>query len=213
MPNQTFFNLSKKKQNRIIKAALSEFSKHGYNNSNLDCIIKTAKIPKGSLYQYFKNKDDFFSFIVKRALNKAWELFQEYIKNQSPRDCFDMFTLTLIFLTELRKKEPEIALLYIRVGFLKKFDSQKNILPNIYKKNDLFLENFFSWGIKNGIIDKDIDIKTAKFIIDAISNRFQEKIFLENNFEFSHKTELKNFIKNIEKILRNAFKKKNGGKK
>lgn len=208
MPKQTFFNLNRKKRLRIIRAALTEFAEHGYQNANLDRIVSKAGIPKGSLYQYFENKEDFFIFTARDSLEKAWSLLHEYMSNSPPSDCFDMFAKTLLFLAELRRAEPEIALIYIRAGFLQGHALQSKILPEIYQKNDIFWERFFSWGIEDGLIDRHVDEKAAKFLLDAVSNRFQEKLFLNkyhDGKDFSSRPGIETFVMDMEVLLRKAM--------
>ena len=64
MPKQTFFNLPTEKQEMIITAAKKEFSMHSYHDASINRIIKDAKIPRGSFYMYFENKEDVFYYIL-----------------------------------------------------------------------------------------------------------------------------------------------------
>ena len=50
-------DLSKKKENVIIQSA-NLFFRNGYVNTGLNEILEVCNIPKGSLYYYFKNKDE-----------------------------------------------------------------------------------------------------------------------------------------------------------
>lgn len=211
MPTQTFFNLKEAKQDRIICAALTEFAKHGYKNSNLDRIVKIAGIPKGSLYQYFENKDDLFVFISRKAIQSMWKLFQEHMEESPARDCFDMFAKALFFAMDLREREPDLTLLYIQTGFLQDTCLRYKILPDILQKNNVFMKRFFSWGIGEGLIDQNLNIKAAKFFLDAISNRFQEKVLFKDSLNseliFTSRAEMEDFIENLLALLRKAFAK------
>ena len=53
----TYYNLPRKKQLRIIQTAAKEFAEQGYKRASLNTIIKNLGIAKGSLYQYFENKE------------------------------------------------------------------------------------------------------------------------------------------------------------
>jgi len=48
------------KRNRIINAALTVFSKDGFQNSKIQDIAKTADIGKGTIYEYFSSKEELF---------------------------------------------------------------------------------------------------------------------------------------------------------
>ncbi len=74
MPKRTFFNLPMEKQETIIAAAKKEFSMHSYHDASINRIIKDAKIPRGSFYMYFENKEDVFYYIL--------ESFQSIIQKQ-----------------------------------------------------------------------------------------------------------------------------------
>lgn len=62
MPTETFFNLPKEKQKRILDAAAQEFSRVGLSEASIAKVIKEAAISRGSFYQYFTDKEDLYYF-------------------------------------------------------------------------------------------------------------------------------------------------------
>lgn len=64
MPNQTFFNLSKDKRERIIQSAMKVFSKHPLTDASISEIVEGANISRGSFYQYFEDKTDLYMYLV-----------------------------------------------------------------------------------------------------------------------------------------------------
>ncbi|MHC5269497.1 TetR/AcrR family transcriptional regulator [Enterococcus sp. LJL98] len=62
MPTETFFNLAKEKQERILKAAEREFSRVGLKEASIARVIKEADISRGSFYQYFEDKEDLYYY-------------------------------------------------------------------------------------------------------------------------------------------------------
>lgn len=64
MPNATFFRLPQEKQERLLLAAREEFTRVNFAEASINRIIKDAKIPRGSFYQYFTDKDDLFYFLL-----------------------------------------------------------------------------------------------------------------------------------------------------
>lgn len=46
---------------------MAEFSEHGYQESSISSIIKKAKIPRGSFYQYFEDKLDLYKYVVEQV--------------------------------------------------------------------------------------------------------------------------------------------------
>jgi AcrR family transcriptional regulator len=66
MPKQTFYNLPEEKRERLIDAAIDEFTIHSLREASITNIIKQAEIPRGSFYQYFEDLDDLFFYLIKR---------------------------------------------------------------------------------------------------------------------------------------------------
>lgn len=55
------------KRLEIASDAIEVFSQKGYYNTNLKDIAKAAGMGRTSLYKYFRNKDEIYYYIVKRA--------------------------------------------------------------------------------------------------------------------------------------------------
>ncbi len=62
--SSTFLNLDKEKKDRIIEAALNEFSKQDFGDASITNIVKKAGISRGSFYQYFGNKENIYKYLV-----------------------------------------------------------------------------------------------------------------------------------------------------
>lgn len=62
MPTETFFNLPKEKQQRLLKAAQAEFSRVPLKEASIAKIVKAAEISRGSFYQYFADKEDLYYY-------------------------------------------------------------------------------------------------------------------------------------------------------
>ncbi|MDW0194755.1 MAG: TetR/AcrR family transcriptional regulator [Nitrososphaeraceae archaeon] len=52
----------------IVNAALMTFSKYGYDRTRMDDVAEAAKVSKGRLYLYFKNKEELFYAISERNI-------------------------------------------------------------------------------------------------------------------------------------------------
>lgn len=61
--DQKFFNLDEEKQQRIISAAMKEFSAKGFDDASTLKIAKGAGISKGLLFHYFNTKRELFFFL------------------------------------------------------------------------------------------------------------------------------------------------------
>ena len=58
---------------KIVDAALATFSKNGYDRTRMDDIAEAANVSKGTLYLYFKNKEELFYAISERNIRELKE--------------------------------------------------------------------------------------------------------------------------------------------
>lgn len=83
MPSETFKNLDENKKQRLIKAAIEEFSRVSFSEASINNIINNAKISRGSFYMYFENKDDLFKYILNFHKQKFDELIKTNLKKNN----------------------------------------------------------------------------------------------------------------------------------
>jgi AcrR family transcriptional regulator len=67
MPKPTWDNLGEQRRERVLHAAMAEFGRHGYSGGSLNVIAREAGVAKGSLFQYFEDKFDFFAHVAEQA--------------------------------------------------------------------------------------------------------------------------------------------------
>src|SRR5687767_10497637 len=77
VPKPTFANLPAAKRQAIIAIAIDEFAAHPYAVASVSRIVERAGIAKGSLYQYFENKQDLFLFLLDYAAQRQLQLLRE----------------------------------------------------------------------------------------------------------------------------------------
>jgi AcrR family transcriptional regulator len=82
------------RRTEILAAAREVFARRGYEHATLDDIARKAEFAKGTLYNYFRNKEDLFRHIVEGLLDdmegvasavasgdrSAREVFREYAR-------------------------------------------------------------------------------------------------------------------------------------
>ena len=83
MPSETFKNLDENKKQRLIKAAIEEFSRVSFSEASINNIINNANISRGSFYMYFENKDDLFKYILNFHKQKFNELIKINLKKNN----------------------------------------------------------------------------------------------------------------------------------
>lgn len=67
MPRPTWDNLDHRRRDRVLHAAMAEFGRRGYSGASLNVIARDAGVAKGSLFQYFEDKFDFFAHVAEQT--------------------------------------------------------------------------------------------------------------------------------------------------
>lgn len=70
MPTPTWDRLRPDRRARILDAAQTEFGAHGFSGASLNTIARQAGVAKGSLFQYFQDKSDFFAHLSNMAAER-----------------------------------------------------------------------------------------------------------------------------------------------
>ena len=107
---------SDNKYDRILHAAIEVFAEHGYFHSRISDIAKKADVADGTIYLYFKNKEQ----ILMAAIDYAFTIFMDSAKKEmavisDPRERLTRLAalhleslgsnrgLAMVFQTELRQ--------------------------------------------------------------------------------------------------------------
>ncbi len=93
-----FKSLPAEKQQRILKAALREFTEHSFAQASTNRIVKEAGIGKGMLFYYFKSKKDLYyyladygmDYIKRELLDKVDEGVTDFIEKNKQMSMIKM---------------------------------------------------------------------------------------------------------------------------
>jgi len=105
VPKDLFFTINKEKKDRIIEAAITEFSHQMYDKASINQIIKEADISRGSFYQYFENKEDLYFFLINTIVKStSYNFLKAFIATQ-PKDIFSVYKALLTYNLQLLSDE------------------------------------------------------------------------------------------------------------
>ena len=82
LPSSTFLNLAPEKQEKLLSAAVREFTERPYNEASINRIVREAGIPRGSFYMYFRDKEDLFHYLMEESINEMLMVFEEVLHSQ-----------------------------------------------------------------------------------------------------------------------------------
>lgn len=75
-------NLAPEKQEKLLSAAVREFTERPYNEASINRIVREAGIPRGSFYMYFRDKEDLFHYLMEESINEMLMVFEEVLHSQ-----------------------------------------------------------------------------------------------------------------------------------
>lgn len=159
MPSQ----ISQDKHNRIIEAAIKVFAKKGFFNAKISEIAKEANVADGTIYLYFKSKDDILIHLFEESMDRLIKLIQtELAKEDNPINKLKRFIQLHFTLVEDNPHLAEVITVELRQSnkFMKEYDNVKfrdylNLISSVIRE-----------GQSQGMIRRDVKpaiIKRALF--------------------------------------------------
>ena len=93
MPTVTWVRVDPERRAAIVAAAEAEFAAHGFSQGSLNVIARRAGVAKGSLFQYFADKRDLYSFIADVASQRVRAYMEGRIRQlDASRPFFEFLT-------------------------------------------------------------------------------------------------------------------------
>lgn len=161
--HEKFLSLPPLKQQKIINAGMEQFAIKGYARSSTNEITKDAHISKGLLFHYFRNKKEFYLFLVDHAVKVATEEFYLNL-DKSETDIFNIWRNTAILKFNLMRKFPNI-INFIMSAYFEEAEDVATELANIKKDFDpMHLKKIFK-NVDASKFKDDIDIPKAMQVI------------------------------------------------
>ncbi|WP_179295455.1 TetR/AcrR family transcriptional regulator [Bacillus sp. FJAT-45350] len=162
MPKSTFFKLTEEKQKNLIDAAMYEFARSTFDEVKISNIIKLAKIPRSSFYDYFDDKEDLFRHLLSIIKEKKQSYMVPFLQKESS-SFFESFHELLKAGALFAAKHPE----YEKIA--KKLYENKQLMQEILGEDQQSVvsiyEGLINSGIQSGELKPNLD---AKFISECI---------------------------------------------
>ncbi|MFO8031325.1 MAG: TetR/AcrR family transcriptional regulator [Desulfohalobiaceae bacterium] len=150
------------KYQQILEAAIKIFARQGYFNSTISQIAREAGVADGTIYLYFKNKDDildnFFSY-------KTGQVFSRF-KQEVDRADNALDKLQNLIHRQLAEFEMnrDMAIVYQMETRLKRHLSDRKIKEMSKMYFDLVAE-IVEQGQKEGVIRQNLQVNLVKQLI------------------------------------------------
>lgn len=167
MPKPTFFNLPDAKRQLLTDLALEEFAKNDFENASVTRIVSKAGIAKGSLYQYFHDKQDLYFYLIELASKKKQEFLAKVLTDDPSARVFTKLHTLFSAMLEFQREYPLMAQLGNRILNVNS-PLSKELLEKARLASQEQFSNLFTQGQDTGEIRAEVDPITAGFILSAV---------------------------------------------
>lgn len=146
----------------ILEAALKVIAENGFHGSQVSKIAKEAGIADGTVYLYFKNKEDILISLFQQRLGNLISLFNSSVREtNSAEDAIRK--ICEIHFTEL---EQNVNLAYVAQIELRQSSLElRKAIGHVVKPYIQLIENILEKGVQEKLFRPDLDIKLTRLLL------------------------------------------------
>jgi len=152
------------KRTDIACACKEILLEHGIKNLTISHIAKTAGIGKGTVYEYFENKEDIVFEIITVFISEYEQRLHEVLqKDISTKEKIFHF-LYIGFEDEESKRQLNLYREFLAISMTSGTEEMVNFNIECRNKFALLIEDIFADGIQRGDISMGIDALASAFL-------------------------------------------------
>ena len=175
------------KKQQIIEAAIKVISEKGFFKSTISTIAKSAQVADGTIYTYFKNKEDLliqsFEYVLDIILSKIIN------KLKKEKNSFKKIKIIIEGHLQFMEEHPDLAnFLQIQLRQSKKDIRLK--IKEIMRKYYKIIGEILNSAIKNGLVRKDVNLRIiGHMIFGTVDEIVTSWVLAENRCKLTDKAD------------------------
>jgi len=169
MPKQTFLNLSEEKRKALLEIALDEFANNDYNTASISKIVEKAGIAKGSIYQYFEDKQDLFLYLLDFANKEMMGVIQQTPPPNPTANFFETLRWQMSVTVQAAVRYPVHSRL-ARRAYTSHLPFQDTILEKAKKVRQEHFQGMVAQAQAAGHLDPGLDPAIVSFMVQGLMN-------------------------------------------
>ncbi len=188
------------KYEQIIEAAVKVIAQNGYHNSQVSKIAKEAGVADGTIYLYFKNKED----ILVSLFQEKMGAFIQKIEDELAGETSIEEKLLLLIVMHLQQLEADHSLAIVTQLELRQSNIElRNRINEVLKGYLKLIDTVILLGIKEGLFSEDIDVRIARQMIFGTIDEVVTNWVMKE-----HKYKLVALAPSVHRLLLNALRTK-----
>ncbi|AYC29797.1 TetR/AcrR family transcriptional regulator [Paenisporosarcina cavernae] len=152
----------KPKYKQIVDAAVIVIAENGYHQAQVSKIAKQAGVADGTIYLYFKNKEDILISVFQEKMGLFVENLQKILDDEISSSEKILRMIDNHF--RVLATDPHLAI----VTQLELRQSSKDLrlkINDVLREYLLLLDSILVEGFQNGEFNKDLDIRLARHMV------------------------------------------------
>ncbi|TMW71650.1 TetR/AcrR family transcriptional regulator [Alteribacter natronophilus] len=151
-----------KKFDQIIDAAVAVIAENGYHHSQVSKIAKKAGVADGTIYLYFKNKEDILISLFEEKMGRFVERSKEKLAHESDVE----EKLKLLIEMHLRQLEADYDLAIVTQLELRQSNIDlRNRINEVLKGYLGLIDSILREGMETGFFARNLDVRMARQVI------------------------------------------------
>jgi len=172
-----------------MEVAKKVFAAHGYHKTNIEMICKRAGTSRGTIYRYFKNKEDIFTVILKKSdeemnqqLVGGYDFSQVSLKSREEIMESYLETVERLFVFLVSDRDFTRIALEVSTGVNKRFSQ---IRMEHERRNVALIKAMMDKWKDNNIIRREIDTELAAIRLRGSLEKIARTFILDQKQKLS----------------------------
>lgn len=169
-------DLNNEKVQRIVNRGFEEFSKQSYEKASTNQIVKDAKVSRGLLYHYFKDKEDLYDFLIYYSIKIGVEELENKI-HWNETDFLNRIRDTIRLKLEWTDKYPYLF------EFYDKIDRKKVLEYTLQSESTKLKEKFYNHNLDFSNIKQGVEVQKlinlTGYAVKQITKEHMDRYFIE----------------------------------
>ena len=176
------------RKKQIMEVAKKVFAANGYHRTNIEMICKKAGTARGTIYRYFKNKEDIFAVIFEENLE---ELNRQMVNGYNPKrlsmdtreEILEIYVETSerIFAFWFANRDFARIALEVSTGFSKRFTQ---IRQDYEFKNIAMIKSMLDQWKLNSLVRQDLDTELVAVRLRGAMEKIARTFMLDQKKKF-----------------------------
>jgi AcrR family transcriptional regulator len=166
MPKATFDQIAPEKRERILGEAARLFAERGFNSADMAELARRAGVAKGSIYNYFENKEDLYLHVCRDGLERSRQAV--YAGLDASWDIYRQVDHIFRRGARFARENPEYVTLYLNVSAAGMERFANRLSREVERPTADHLKRLIRREQQSGRVRADLDPRLGALLINSL---------------------------------------------